>query len=494
MSSTSDTPERPEQGLPPRPKSGRRPPTIDLAAGETAPAGDAVPTPSERAMPEGLTREDTAPAAGVSAYGPGSDSEPAAETSSDRTRRGETSSDQTAAAANPPGGTADAPAGSAAPAGRTHGERGGSGVIKVLAAAVIGGAVALGGASAMMSRGVIKVPEAAETEQALDALGQRVATLETKATDNPAAAGDAALKDVEARLAKLEAAMANGAPQADLGALQTEVKSGLADLGKQVEAAAQAAQAAQAGLGQLGARVDEIDKKIAANDLSGVREAVGRLNADADAKAAALGKLQAQIEGVAQSVERTVGSESSAATSFALSSLERAAAEGRGFASELSLIAATVANPALIDPLKAVATNPPPSAEAIAAQWPEAEKAILAAAAPPVGDGLLDKLEASAKSLIVVRPNGPVDGTDAEAVASRINADVKDGALAAALKEWQSLPEASQKASQAWGDDLAKRVALDEGVAALKQAVLGLLAERTGAAAARAPAPQPAAN
>ncbi len=71
---------------------------------------------------------------------------------------------------------------------------------------------------------------------------------------------------------------------------------------------------------------------------------------------------------------------------------------------------------------------------------------------------------------------------------------MKNGALAAALKEWQSLPEASQKASQTWGDDLAHRVALDDGVAALKQAVLGLLAERTGAAAARAGTPQPAAN
>ncbi len=215
------------------------------------------------------------------------------------------------------------------------------------------------------------------------------------------------MKDVEARLAKLESAVANGTPQADLGALQSELKTDIADLGKQVEAAAKAAEAAQAGLAQLGARVDEIDKKIAANDLSGVRDAVGRLNADADAKAAAIAKLQTQIEGVAQSVERTVGSESSAATSFALSSLERAAAEGRGFASELSLIAATVANPALIDPLKAVATNPPPSAETIAAQWPEAEKAILAAAAPPVGDGLLDKLEASAKSWSSCARAGP---------------------------------------------------------------------------------------
>lgn len=484
MSSTSDTPERPEQGLPPRAKSGRRPPTIDLAAGETTAAGDTVPTPSERAMPEGLPREDTAPApsASVSAYGPGSDS-------TDETPR-----DETAASGATPDATTDAPAGSAGHAAHAREERGGSGAIKLIAAAVIGGAVAIGGASALISRGVIKSPEVTATSDALQSLGQRVATLENQAASNPAAAGDAALKDVEARLAKLESAVANGTPQADLGALQSELKTDIADLGKQVEAAAKAAEAAQTGLTQLGARVDEIDKKIAANDLSGVRDAVGRLNADADAKAAAIAQLQTQIEGVAQSVERTVGSESSAATSFALSSLERAAAEGRGFASELSLIAATVANPTLIDPLKAVATNPPPSAETIAAQWPEAEKAILAAAAPPVGDGLLDKLEASAKALIVVRPSGPVDGSDPEAIVSRINADVQNGALAAALKEWQSLPEASQKASQTWGDDLAHRVALDDGVAALKQAVLGVLAERTGAAAARAGAPQPAAN
>ncbi|MQT13500.1 COG4223 family protein [Segnochrobactrum spirostomi] len=465
MSSTSDTPERPEQGLPPRAKSGRRPPTIDLAAGETTAAGDAVPTP-----------EDTTPAA--------ADPAPAAETARD----------EAAASSSPKGGTTDAPAGPAAPVGCARETSGGSGAIKLIAAAVIGGAVAIGGASALVTRGVIKSPEVTATSEALQTLGQRVATLENQAASNPAAAGDAALKDVEARLAKLESAVSSGTPGADLGALQSELKTDIADLGKQVEAAAKAAEAAQTGLSQLGARVDEIDKKIAANDLSGVRDAVGRLNADADAKAAALAKLQTEIDGVAQSVERTVGSESSAATSFALSSLERAAAEGRGFAAELSLIAATVANPALIDPLKAVATDPPQSAEAIAAQWPDTEKAILAAAAPPVGDGLLDKLEASAKSLIVVRPSGPVDGSDAEAVASRINADMKNGALAAALKEWRSLPEASQKASQAWGDDLARRVALDDGVAALKQAVLGVLAERTGAAAARASAPQPAAN
>ncbi len=179
MSSTSDTPERPEQGLPPRPKSGRRPPTIDLAAGETTAAGDTVPTPSERAMPEGLTREDTAP--------PGA--RPFPPTAPFRYRfRGRDPGRRDGRCGRQPGrpGRYDRrAAGSAAHTAYAREERGGSGAIKLIAAAVIGGAVAIGGASALISRGVIKSPEVTATSDALQTLGQRVASLENQAASNP---------------------------------------------------------------------------------------------------------------------------------------------------------------------------------------------------------------------------------------------------------------------------------------------------------------------
>ena len=68
---------------------------------------------------------------------------------------------------------------------------------------------------------------------------------------------------------------------------------------------------------------------------------------------------------------------------------------------------------------------------------------------------------AGARSLVSVRPVGPVAGSDPPAVVSRMEAAVATGDLATALRERDGLPPAGKDASAAWAAKAMERVNAD---------------------------------
>ena len=100
-----------------------------------------------------------------------------------------------------------------------------------------------------------------------------------------------------------------------------------------------------------------------------------------------------------------------------------------------------------------------------------ADQMIEAANRPSPDAGMVDRLLFHAKSLVSVRPAGPVTGDSAEAVVSRMQAKVAAGDLAGALKEREALPAAAKEASMEWAGQAAQRVALNDAVTALGRAV-----------------------
>ncbi len=120
------------------------------------------------------------------------------------------------------------------------------------------------------------------------------------------------------------------------------------------------------------------------------------------------------------------------------------------------------ADPAKLAILKPLADKGAPSAAALAVDFAKAAPAILAAAAPKSGDGVMDRLMANMSKVVRVTPVGEVAGDDPAALVSQIGAALDRGQIAQALAAWARLPEAAQQASQEWANETQTRLAADK--------------------------------
>ena len=104
-----------------------------------------------------------------------------------------------------------------------------------------------------------------------------------------------------------------------------------------------------------------------------------------------------------------------------------------------------------------------PARTAMAAEFDAAAAAMLAADRTTDPDaGLLDKLMSSAQSLVQVRPVGEVTGAGVPAVVARMEVAIDKGNYAAALTEYETLPEAPKAAGADYAGKLRARLAADE--------------------------------
>ena len=119
----------------------------------------------------------------------------------------------------------------------------------------------------------------------------------------------------------------------------------------------------------------------------------------------------------------------------------------------------------------ALADQGAPSLPALEANFPAVAEAVRQASRKVDPEaGFLDRLTASAGALVSVKPSGPVPGTSATAIVSRMEADVAKGDLAAALAESEALDPAVKPALAAWADAARRRVAIDQALVALGNA------------------------
>ena len=96
---------------------------------------------------------------------------------------------------------------------------------------------------------------------------------------------------------------------------------------------------------------------------------------------------------------------------------------GGTFAGELAAAEALVGETEDIAALRELATKGILSKEALAGKFAEISNTVLSVEKPDAGNlGVMDKLFASARSLVKVRPAGPVEGDTVGAIVSRISA------------------------------------------------------------------------
>lgn len=163
------------------------------------------------------------------------------------------------------------------------------------------------------------------------------------------------------------------------------------------------------------------------------------------------------------------------ARAIALSGLKTAIDRGGPFLSELDALKSVSPEDPAVAALTPLASNGVPSRSDLVRDFNQVADDILSAInQPEAGEGWTDRLLASARSLVKVRPVGNVEGETPEAIVARVENKLQNGDLKGAALEWETLPEAGKQASSDFATKLKNRIEAEERVSsALSQAVAG---------------------
>lgn len=519
-------------------KSGSaKPPTIDLTARKAAEAADktAAETKATDSKADGPTKASST-RAGARKAGP--TPSPAAKTETAAPKPGESgttartpdsgktdsktsSGSDAAASASPTAGTSAAKATSSAARPGDAGPRpgaaasrpssvpprqSGSGLGAGITGGVLGGilglAVAYGLAVAgYWPGGAGSTPSDAPpaiTQADLDALAAQLRGNFVRQDELAAAvaAGEGAvdltpeLQALSARLDRLETAPAGSETSDAVAAVQAD----LAALAERLDAAVLTAgdtssvDATLSGMTErfdaVAARLDEIDARtadlaaaetVSPAQLSGVADNLGALEASVLA-------LQTQVASLtdlaAQTAAANEGNGIDVRLPLALSGLEAALGSGASFAAELAIVQQALPSVTAPEALAAASETglPEPGglATAFAARMPE----ILGAKPINADAGWSEQALERVKALVALRPAGPVEGDDAEAVLSRIEAALTVQDFETAAELLAALPADMQAAMGELGEQI---VLLGAGQSYVEQARRAALAAAGGA-------------
>ncbi|MGB7335532.1 MAG: hypothetical protein WBD01_07065 [Salaquimonas sp.] len=139
------------------------------------------------------------------------------------------------------------------------------------------------------------------------------------------------------------------------------------------------------------------------------------------------------------------------ARSVSARSLSAVLENGGAFNSELASAEALLGSSETINQLrdlsrKGISSKP----ELLASFQPVADRIIALQSENTSEMGVLERLMSSATTLVKVRPAGPIDGDDNAAVVSRIEAALKIGNVSEALAESEKLNEVAKSAAAGW--------------------------------------------
>tara|TARA_B100000749_G_scaffold277706_1_gene267081 strand:+ start:287 stop:1549 length:1263 start_codon:yes stop_codon:yes gene_type:complete len=312
--------------------------------------------------------------------------------------------------------------------------RKGPGFGPVLLAGVAGAVIALAGAYALSSAGMLGGSVGGKINDEIAALRQEIETL--KAND-----GSSAL-------------------QSQLDALKQQVQSSQGS-GEDIASLKQQVSSIQS--------TQQNDVGAVQNLQSAFGDLKSSLSSDQQAIQQKLSALEAKVN--------TPGRDLAVARAIAAAALKSAIDRGDNFATELATYAEVAPADADLSKLKALATSGIPTREELAAEFSETADALIAAAEPPPPEGnIFNRLVDSAKGLVSVRPVGDVEGDTVPAIVARIENALTKGDLKTAESEWETLPEAGRQASQKFVDGLKARIEADDLVSTTLSNALGATA------------------
>lgn len=307
----------------------------------------------------------------------------------------------------------------------------------LVAAGIVGGLIALVGAGAIQYAGYLPGPSAPAAVPAADVsdLSSEIGNLKQSVAALAAAPPASDSTALEQRIAALEAtAKEPTAVATDTSAIDA-LNQKIADLTGQID--------------QLRGTVSQAEQKV--SDATGIEQRL----------AEAEKKLNEPRQDVA------------VAKAIAAAALKAAIDRGGPFVAELDTFAGVSPDDPTAADLRNFAETGVPSRAELIRQVPDVATAIVDSVNQvDPNQSWSDRLMASAKSLVKVRPVGNIEGESVEAIAARLEDKVKNGDLQGAASEWADLPAEAKQASAAFKQSLEARIRVEDLVGtALSKAV-----------------------
>ncbi len=421
--------------------------TTDAKKEDTAEAARKVKSEAARA---GKAMENaTGPKTKASASSDGSAAEKAASAGK---VSGNADKEQSAAGATPP------------PASQGGG-------VRTIGAGLAGAVIAMLALFGLQWGGVVPTPGNADTASGIvaediEALKQAVASLEGAAGNDTSGLTTALQERIEAleKTADLSAGGAGStltALESQLGELTTKVEGlasgGPSDLSDRVTSLQSAHSSQQSSLAQLQSTVSGLTNTISADEAK-QDEALKALDER-------LGSIEKSLSAPREDIR--------VARALAAANLKAAIDRGGSFMAELEAFASVDGDSDAIGQLRNLAASGVPSRSALLNEFPSvANDMINAAGGGTEETGWVGRLVDSASSLVQVRPVGEISGDSVEAIVARMENKLNNGDLQGAVDEWKTLPEASQKVSEAYEKDLEARILVEKLVAGTVNAAL----------------------
>jgi hypothetical protein len=359
------------------------------------------------------------------------------------------------------------------------------GGLGMVVSGVLGAVIALGGAYALQSGGLLPAPggsngdAVAPLASQVDTLSNQLDALRQQVSEAGPQDGSGIPAEVADRLDRLEAGLAeagtgNGGDSGDPAALAA-LEERLAGLEGRI-----------AGLGD--GNTAGADPELAAqmNELraaqGGLQAAIAELQSSADMLTGKITELEEGQQELSTQLDAP-SRQIDLARAIAAAGLKSAIDRGGSFMSELEAFASVAPEDPAVAELRDLAARGVPSRAALVAGFSDAASKAIAAADPADPEaGLVDRLMSSAMSVVKVRKVGDVEGDSVEAIVARAETRLLNGDLDAAVAEWSTLPEASRAATADYSDALAARARSEKLIAAA-------MAPSAGSAASSSAAP-----
>ncbi|RCS22426.1 hypothetical protein DUT91_18685 [Phyllobacterium salinisoli] len=330
--------------------------------------------------------------------------------------------------AKPSAATSASAASNRPAAGKAPASKGGGG-FSHLAAGLVGGVIALAGATALQWGNVHPSPGG-------EAAGDRLARMEQEITQLRAAPSAAGLDDASrAQLAEAQAAARQALQHAEGSA-------------SEIAALKQAAEAQpngdNAALGpELTNRVAMLEEKLASAQTQAAQAAT-TASQDSGSIAEVQSRLTALESRVAEDARQPA-----IAAAIAATALKSAIDRGGSFNAELDAYASVAPQSAAdIEALREFAGKGVPTMADLNTRFDDVANRIVATERDTDPNaGFVDQLMASAKSLVKVRPVGEVSGQGVGPITARIEAALRTGDLDRAIAEWETLPQDAKTVS-----------------------------------------------
>ena len=258
----------------------------------------------------------------------------------------------------------------------------------------------------------------------------------------------------------------------DLAGLKSAVESGGAGENAGLQALQDKIAAIEKSMATLGQAVrDAAPAEMTAigEKLAAVETAVNAATTATSANDGRLGTVEKGLQTLEQNVASLAGkidaqaSQPKVALAIAASGLKAAVDAGGAFVAEVETFRRRSAECAGTGRIGTVAEKGVPSRDEIAAQAPAAVTAMIdAGRTVDENAGYFERLLSSAKSLVKVRPVGPVEGAGVPETVARLEAALGSGDYDKAVAEYGTLPEAPKAAGHAFMEQVRARLAAEQ--------------------------------